>query len=87
VTSAQPKVRLGSMETVFTVLLITVGLYLVVALAPILLALLWVVLSIRLTLALIGASSMRCGTISAREDPSPVPAISAVRFGAPGLFC
>jgi hypothetical protein len=55
-TRPQPKVRLGSMETVFTVLLVGVGLYLFFSIAPILLALIWVVIPALLTIVVIGTA-------------------------------
>ena len=52
--SPQPKVRLGSMETVFTVLILAIGLYLFFSIAPLLLIFIWVVIPAVLTIALIG---------------------------------
>lgn len=55
-TSPQPKVRLGSMETVFITLVVIVGLLAFFSLVPLVIAFIWIVIPALLTIAVVAAA-------------------------------
>jgi hypothetical protein len=52
----QPKLRLGSMETVFMILIVVVGLFACFSLVPLIVAVIWIVIPVLLTIGVIAAA-------------------------------